>query len=545
MLVPLTSGILSCAQPEQVEAAAPSPFVSLDATRLARRVSIDLRGRLPTLDELTEGEAEGGLDALVARWMGEPAFEEHLAVALAERWMLHLDELRVDPSEFGLDDDEDLYPLTRAVGDEAPRLIARIVASDRPWSEIVTADFTMANATLADIVQIEWIEADEGQVWREARYTDGRPAGGVLMSSGLWLRHHTTLFNYNRGRAAAIGRLLLCYDYLARPVAFTALADNSTEGINEAVATDTSCQACHATLDPLASTLFGFYPFEDKDGTELMVYHPERERFGETYFGAAPGYFGTDVEAAAQLGQLVASDPRFGICAARQAAEQFWGRSTDNDDLLVLGGLRDVLADSGEDYKAMLRAVIATEEYRAGALTTAATEEQLDRYRTVRLMSPNTLAAVVEELTGFRWDVDGWDELDSDHTGYRALLGGADGDVVRRTNLYPAAPRTLAIRRLAQLAAAQAVNADLSRAQAERRLFGTTAADPLVLEPGSAAFAAEVGVLQTRLLATEPSDSQIAALEELYSSVLEAEGAQAAWTSIVTVLLRDPDFWSY
>ena len=53
-----------------------------------------------------------------------------------------------------------------------------------------------------------------------ARYTDGRPAAGVLATNGLWWRYTTTDSNMNRTRAAAISRLLLCEDFMARPVSF-------------------------------------------------------------------------------------------------------------------------------------------------------------------------------------------------------------------------------------------------------------------------------------------------------------------------------------
>ena len=537
--------LLSCSKPDPVPLVTSEVLVPLGAERLARRISLDLRGELPSPEELGIASQDGGTDELIEQWLADPAFEEHMVDVVAETWLLRLDELRVDASEFGLDPDTQTYAFTRAVGNEPARLAARIVAQDRPWTDIVTADFTLANPTLAELVQIEWIEEDQGQEWREARYTDSRPAGGVLMTSGMWLRYHTTLFNYNRGRAAAIARLFLCYDFLARPVDFSALEDNSTEGLAEAVSTNTSCQACHSSLDPLASSLFGFYPFEDKDGVELMVYHPEREGFSESAIGTTPGYFGTPIDAVVQLGQLVASDPRFHMCTAQRTAERLWGRETDVDDTAEIAQLRDALKDSGFDYKELLRATLATEEYRAGSMGEGATEADQERYQPLRLMSPTTMASAVEQATGFRWEAEGWDQLDSDHTGYRVLLGGADGDAVRRSSLEPTTSRSLVIRRLAQAAGAYVVANDLAVGREERRLVGTTVEDPGSLEPGTDPFAAELEAIHLSLLSLPPTADEVAAESELYGAVRGLEGEEAAWASVVSVLLRDPDFWSY
>ena len=376
-------------------------------------------------------------------------------------------------------------------------------------------------------------------------YTDGRPAGGVLMTSGLWLRYHTTLFNYNRGRAAVMAKLLLCYDFLARPVMFAAVTDNSSDGLEEAITSNPGCIACHASLDPLAATLFGFWPFEDKDGLELITYHPEREDYAYDYTGREPGYFGTAVDGPAQLGPMMAADPRFDMCVARRTAERMWGRLTTEDDFADVAALRDALRDGDLQYKALLRAIIATDEYRAGSLSSTATDEQLDALHPLRVFTPLTFASTVEELTGYRWEYDGWDEMDSDNTGYRVLFGGADGDVVKATALEPSLSRTLVNRRLAQSAGYSVAAADIAADRASRRLIGTVTDGDDFLDPTTDAFRSELEALHLRLFAIPATDAQIEDETALFNEVLAESDATQAWGSLVSVLLRDPDFWSY
>ena len=518
-------------------------FVALDTPRLARRISIDLRGTLPTRVDLDLASEPGGLDRLIDTWLEDDRLEAHLVDVFAESWQLRLDVLRLESEEFGLGF-EHQYHITRAFGDEPAHLIANVIAKNQPFTSIVTTDVTMANALLVDFLPVEWVDPEGQAEWREARYTDGRPPNGVLATSGLWLRYHTTIFNFNRGRAAALAKLLLCVDIASRPVGFSTTVDESTEGLQEAVSTDPGCLACHASLDPLAGTLWGFWPYEDRDLGELVNYHPEREGLSVESTGVQPAYFGTPVVAAAQLGQLVAADPRFAMCTARRTAERMWGRTTDETDEADVAQLRDQLIESW-DYKALLRGILASEEYRAGGLVAGATAADLERAKPRRLLSPNSLASLIEEVTGFRWRYVTWDQLDSDDTGYRLLLGGADGDSVRVSNLEPTLSRSLVIRRLAQSAAAAALGTDLAAPRAGRRLVGTTTDDILGLTPDSAAFDAELDEIHFLLFASPRDEVERTAEAELFSAALAVSDAKGAWASLLAVLLRDPELWTY
>lgn len=525
------------------EASEQTVLVPLEAPRLARRLSIDLRGELPSAAELEVAREPGGIDVLTERWLADPAFEDHLAELVAEEWLLRLDTLRVDTEEFQLEPDEG-YAFTRAFGDEPARLFAHVAAEDQPFTNLVTTDVTMANDLLLELAPMEALDPTSTAEWKQARYTDGRPANGVLATSGLWLRYHTTIFNYNRGRASTLARLLLCYDFPARPVLFTDIADESTAGLAAAVTTEPGCVACHASLDPLAGTLFGFWPGEDLDGRELIGYFPEREQLGESFTGAAPAYWGTPVVAANQLGPLVAGDPRFPVCMARRAAERLLDRPTDDGDNVLVYAARDALVAEWH-YKDALRYLMASPEYRAGAMTSAASEEERDRVHPLRRMTPNTLSRAVESLTGFRWEYEGSDMLDSDLVGLRSLAGGADGETVRRPYLDPTASRSLVIRRLAQAAGGWVVRADLGLESSARRLVGRTVEDPTLVEPDSPEFERELAGIVLAALATELRATETEALRELYREVRADTDGIEAWATVVSVILRDPDFWTY
>src|SRR5690606_4434710 len=143
--------------------------------------------------------------------------------------------------------------LADSVGEEPLALVAWIIENDLPWSEIVLAEHSMADPLLAAFWDLE--RQEEGPGWVPATYRDGRPHAGVLTMTTMWHRAPSIGVNRNRHSANTFSRMLLCDDYLSRPVTFshteiTALTSGDPE---EVIADNGVCQSCHSSLDPLAS----------------------------------------------------------------------------------------------------------------------------------------------------------------------------------------------------------------------------------------------------------------------------------------------------
>src|SRR5262249_52246559 len=103
-----------------------------------------------------------------------------------------------------------LSAMNRSIYDEPLRLIEHIVTTDQPYTKIVTADYTMADRTVATVWGLDHSDAD---AWETTHWTDDRGAAGILASTALYLRYRSVAFNFNRGRANAISRSLLCHDF--------------------------------------------------------------------------------------------------------------------------------------------------------------------------------------------------------------------------------------------------------------------------------------------------------------------------------------------
>ena len=521
-------------------AASSDELVPLEAPLLVRRMCLDLRGTLPSTAELDAVEADAGaLPTIRDRYLADAALEERLVSVFGETWHTLVDDVTLQAGEAGFDP-ADEYRYVRSVGEEPLRLLAHVGVRDVPFSEIVTADYTMANEVLGALWPLDYPADATG--WQVAHYTDDRPAAGVLSTNGLWWRYTTNTSNANRGRAAAIARLLLCFDYLARPVSFEA-TDQILDDAGTAAATreDPNCVTCHASLDPLASTLFGFWWFEEHHLDEMAYYHASREPLGESTLGVEPGWFGTPIGGLADVGEQIAADERFPRCMAQTVAGSLWHRPVEVADFDRISRLTTTFTDGDLRLKALLTAITDDDVYRAGGFSAAASEAVVTRERPRRMLTADQFASAIADLTGFTWTWQGYDRLRNDSHGFRILAGGVDGTHVRTPQRDPGLTWALSAKRIAEAAADHAVTTELVDG-GEHRLFTRASLDT---RPGDDAFLAELAALHWRLEARRPDADRLADDTALWEAVDAASGPAAAWTGLVSVFLRDPDFLTY
>ncbi len=502
----------------------------LAAPRLARRMSLDLRGVLPSAGELAMVESDPtALTTLQATWLADPRLEERLVHLFAAVWHTRIGRFEINHYEYdALRDDPTIeYAFERGVGEEPLRLMARVGTADEPWTDILTTDRTRLPPVLTALWPVEVLE--EGDGWRDARYTDGRPAAGVLATNGLWWRYSTSKSNKNRTRAAAIARLLVCVDLLDREVSVERLGATEVE---EAVRTAPECVGCHSALDPVAATLSGFTPINAHSGPENQRYHPERELDGAAELGVQPAWFGSPVQDLGALGAAVAADPRFLPCTVRQLAQGLWARPPRPDDTAELRAVQADFEAGDLRLTVALRSLVSGATYRAGSQGEGGTEV------TGRWLWPDQLASSIEDTTGFRWTWEGFEVLDDDTLGYRVLLGGVEGVATTEPQARPGLAMVAVWKRVAEAAADHAVVTELVAGEPGAGLFaGLTLADA----PGDPAFDSGISQLRWRLLAVRDPVAE-ADLAALWSAVEVEHGPAHAWRAVVAALLREPLF---
>lgn len=504
------------------------------------RASMDLRGIHPTEEELQAIDADPALyPQFVDRYLDDPRFSERMRELYDLRFLTRTGDTYFDPAEAGLAD-VDAADVARSIADEPLRLLSHLVERDLPITDLVLADYTMADPILARMWDLEYPEGESG--WQPATYRDGRPAAGVLTMTTTWQRYPSMGGNANRHRANAVARTLLCDDYLARPIVLDrAAVDQLTVDPEDAIASNTTCQSCHSTLDPLAAHFFGFFHYDATgDLRDATTYLPENEEAWRDYSGEPPGYFGTPTASLDELADAIASDPRFVDCAARTVLEGLGQRAYEDADWSDFQLHRQVFVDAGLRVRPLVRSVVTSRAYLAVAAADAALAERL---ATVRTASPAQLAAVIEALTGYRWTFDGRDGLTEHDLGLPVLAGGIDGRYVTSPSREPAVGSVLVLERLAQAAAWHVAAHDLDpeRTDPATLLAFVTVEDTPESAPD--AFHAQVRDLWLRVTgiplpadATEPEEA--ATLWKQLHSV-EASPTRA-WAGVVSAALRDP-----
>ena len=204
MLVVLLLSCQSSAPQETIE-------YSIPPAQLLRKISLDIRGLLPSVEAMQEvTNHPQTLDKWIELYLHSPELKERWVHLLNERWHTRIDFSPVIFYEeyYVFSQDPTLeYAVERSIMEEPLRLMTEVLSNDDPWSTVVTADWSMGNGLLAEIWPIEYAGAGE---WAVVQWTDQRPAAGVLSSTGLWKRYHSTSSNMNRQRAAALSKLLLC-----------------------------------------------------------------------------------------------------------------------------------------------------------------------------------------------------------------------------------------------------------------------------------------------------------------------------------------------
>ena len=279
---------LACAPPQDG-----SGDAALDPVALLARISLDVRGVRPSDDEIAQVVADPeAVWTLTDTYLTDPRWGGQLRNLYAVIYRTRYEDLYITPDEYGLLDWDGKVGFYTSLPDEPLRILSTVAEEDAPWTEIVTADWTVFDETLASIWPSDYPEGATG--WRKVHYTDGRPAVGVIASNDLWIRYYSTESNANRGRANQLSRILLCSDYLERPVDFDIAASASTgDALLDALQNNPTCVACHAGLDPLASYLYGFWNYGFPSAEDNKRYHPERELLWKTVTGIPPSYFGT------------------------------------------------------------------------------------------------------------------------------------------------------------------------------------------------------------------------------------------------------------
>lgn len=576
----LSSFAALAANPPDCGGAQPPPAVDpmetvlpMDAAALYRQATISLAGRLPTPLEqqrlMVDGDA--ALDELFGALLAEPGFYGRLREAYND--ILLTDAALVDRSTHPAGYlDELSYPdrlwfnaftieqgrrqksdATRMGLTRGPlELIVHVVREGKPFTEILTADYVMANSyaarsygvfDAADFVNPE--DENEFVPIQLPALTSGAatfPHAGVL-TSYYWLsRYPSTETNRNRHRARMFYEQFLNVDVMA--LSPSGADPTEVANLENPVRDAAQCSVCHQLVDPVAGAFQNF--------DNIGRYRP---RDGGWYTDTFPtGFEGTALpqnetpSALKWLAHQAAKDPRFVEAVTSHAFRILFGRpplgAPDDpaaEDFAarlfayerqqqMLKAAGEVFVDGGYDFKALLVALMKSPYYRATALSQAPADLKAARLveslGASQLLTPEKLTRKIEASLSSPWIFRYTQPLLSlDY--FRLLYGGIDSSAtsVRMTepNALVAGVATL----MANDLACRTVGAELERPADQRRfLVDVTPADLPTDAASEARIRGAIAALHARLLGERvgPDDPEVDATYQLFVDV-QAEGA--------------------
>jgi hypothetical protein len=519
------------------------------------RASMVLRGVRPSAAEIQQVvDDPSALAAVVEGYLYDPRFGDAMRDLHNEAWSFRATAQTNVPAS-GTLAVEPMGRLRRSLYESPLRTISYIIEEDRPYTEILTADYQLAD----DVVARAWSNLDgydqAAGGWQVVGWSDDRPRAGILSDNVLYIRFASMGSNYNRGRANSMSRALLCHDYLDREITLEGALDLSNpDVVADAVTASEACATCHRTLDPLAS----FFPF--RTGFALYLQEWPAELYDPNWVTqegwwyateVAPSYYGQAGTSLDDLARDILADDRFALCTAKR----FYAWMTQTplhhvpDD--VAGDLQDVLVGSGWNARTLARAVVMHPDFRVSHARDAATADGLVGLQKVR---PEQLERMVADLTGFTWQTDvpelccgapagsspvGVIPVTTDAwSGFQTLLGGIDGAFVSQPSNTANTTSTLALRQLAAEAAAYLVREDFALPAAERRRLRGVEATTV----DEASIRAQLVSLHVDLYAEQVAadDASVSLAWSIWSEVHRSSGdGRRAWEATLTAMLQD------
>lgn len=312
------------------------------------------------------------------------------------------------------------------------------------------------------------------------------------------------------------------------------------------------CNGCHHTLDPLASNFFGHYP--SLPNADQIVsyplpsaYIPELEDLWQQTNEREPGFFGATTNGLEDLGQQIADDPRFAQCTVMRFYGYFNQTAWQDTPPDVRDELQDALVDSGWNAKALIREIVLRDDFR---LARGLDEETAETLVGVKKARPLQLAMLMEDLTGYRWELDieaipdigavGVLDLARNATaGFKVLGGAGDSLTVLSAASTVNATTSLFLRRFAEQSASFVVEQDFATSDAsDRRLLRLVEPDTT----DEAMIRDQLAWLHLRLYAerVEPDGEDVDAAYELFDGVLDVAGdPERAWKATLAGMLQD------
>lgn len=528
-------------------------IVELDEEQTLRKATFLLASRYPTPEEYdaVRGEGIDALDPVLDEVLAEEAF--YVRIQEIYNDLMHTDAmLDGDTAIDALD--EERFPNKRwyemlpdeqqdqnrdlandAIAKEPLHILEHVLREGRPFTEVLTGDWTIVNPYSArsyDIPLDLFDDQNDANEWIEYTFED-IPQAGILSTPSFLARYPSTATNRNRHRSRIVYDFFFATDVMrlaARPIDVSSIADFNPTLYNP------ECTVCHENIDPLA----GAFQNWNDDGH----YEPPEEGWFPDM--SPPGFADTQIpfeekERALQwLTEQLVLDDKFALAVVHTLYTGLTGQErllepldADHPDYIhqiaafeaqdyTFKQIATEFEDSGYDLRVAIKALVKTPWFRAVSLEEVpgnGRAKKLAPMGTARLLSPEALDRRIVASVGFSWERGGDNVLNG---AYRFFYGGIDSiqTTTRLTELNGVMANIA--ERMANEVSCAATPYDFTRPSEERLLFPSV---ELTDQPGVGddAILENIVYLHRHLLGEtlDRDDPEIHRTFELFKAVFE------------------------
>lgn len=501
-----------------------------DAPGTLRKASILLAGRVPTDDEIAAAE-EGGMDSideLLAPMLREEGFYDRIREAYNDRFLtrryhsingsdsaaINLLDRRDYPEAdvFANMNDEGTEDYQRyandAIAEEPTRLLEYILRNDLPYSELLTADYTVANPFSAQVygVTADFEDETDPNEFLPVKLP-GIPHAGVATMVTYLTRYTTTRTNRNRARSRRFQEFFLATDVISLG---TRPTDASGSEYDNPTLNDANCVSCHAEVDPAAATFANFDDMGryrpqghalrgDNDDDPDLLDVPENGWYADMRPAGFKGFSmpGEWEHASLQwLAYTTVDDPLFSLSAVYLVYEGLFGRKPlvqPSDPAMpnfteavlaakvqreVFRGIADKFVESEYDFRVVVTELVKSQYFRAhnSDELNDSRRAELSDVGIARMLTPEELNRKITATTGVTWGPLENPNLLSRNE-FLILYGGIDSDNVNERAYDASGSSANIAKRMSMEVACNAVAQDFAKPNQDKLLFPNVSAD--------------------------------------------------------------------
>ena len=476
-------------------------------------------------------------------------------------------------------------------------LIADVVRNDRPFTDILTANYVMVNPYSAEIMNVNPAAGfrfgstnnvanhDPDDFRRVMANQDANgnviPHSGILTTTAFLARYPTTRTNVNRHRAGIVLGYFMGVDVdslanradldLDNIVSSNPTYDNPARGLG-----DPQCIVCHNTIDPIAGLFknwsdngayrgdaFWWGPIDRGNNDARMLdpgLTPKPSPGTQTNILPAS----RDLDAVRWLGEYVVQQEAFMDSVRQHLFRAYTGQAlpvgTPDADMIRTS----FSIANGANLKELIKAIIKSSYFRAINLDPSRDPNNYGDVGMGHLVIPEQLQRKIQAvLNGYDWRGPNTNRGLTDQTTYNLFYGGIDSNEIVTRTTQPTALMIAIQERIANQAACQNVALDFNRPQASRVLFpNVTINDVPDNGAGTAAIRSNIQHLHKHLLGEEiaNNDPEIDRAYQLFIAVRnegntglsnacrnggitsDASRTVRPWMAVVSYMLSDYKF---